>query len=416
MRRSAVGKLPVHRRRGPGPPDNVADCALRGGALPAPRCLAPFAHRFASPILTQFMPEPSVASTASSRLAARPNLLLCAWGVFLLALAVLAWPESLVQRMLPGTALVTGLAMAYGVVFSAWLVKRVIRIEQHAYRSEQQLHSTLADAEAAFDRHVEARIQALRLEIDVRKALETRLQHTLDALYRQLADQRDFTAMVSHEFRTPLAIIDTATQSLQMLDCGKDPHGAPRLERIRRAVKRLSVLIRGLQTADRLERENAALVFEPVDLAAIARKLVTSQPPEASVMVDVRAEPVVAGDAGLLEVALANLVGNAVKYAGRYGRIIVIIDQIDGQARIDVVDDGPGIDDADLDRVFERFYRGAGVRDLPGVGLGLFLTRRICETHGGKVTGRNRPGGGCVFTMIMPLAAHDLAGGPATAP
>src|SRR5690606_4467675 len=142
---------------------------------------------------------------------------------------------------------------------------------------------------------------------------------------RQLATQRDFSAMLSHELRTPLSVIDMASQSLQMMELGQDPDAAKRIERIRSAVSRLDALASGLQSIERLDREVANRRFSRVSLAGVARKTAASLSYGHQLKLDMQASPTVAGDAGLLDIALSNLVENALKYAGDGGPIVIIL-------------------------------------------------------------------------------------------
>lgn len=330
--------------------------------------------------------------------------MIAAWVIFALAIiAVFSSPNQ--SWFAPtGQGLLLALALIYIFLFPAWLLLRIRQERSRAHKAETELARSLHAAEESLERHLEARTRYLRQEIDARKAMESRLQQSLDAQSRQLANQRDFSAMISHELRNPLAIIDTASQSLQMIELGQSADAAPRIRRIRAAVTRLGALADGLQSIERLERDSATREFESVNLAAIARKAVDIFSFQNHIELDVKAEPIVAGDAGLLEVAVANLAGNAVKYAGSYGPVIIAVDTSYGQARLAVSDQGPGIVQADLVHIFKRFFRSEATREQPGAGQGLFLARRICETHGGTITARNVPEGGCEFAITLPLA------------
>jgi signal transduction histidine kinase len=109
---------------------------------------------------------------------------------------------------------------------------------------------------------------------------------------------------------------------------------------------------------------------------------------------------------GLVQ-AITNLVTNAVKYSGRCREISITVSDADGQARLQVVDGGIGIEPAEQRRIFERFYRTpAAARESGGTGLGLALVRHFAESHGGSVTVESTPGGGSTFTLGLPAAGR----------
>jgi signal transduction histidine kinase len=113
-----------------------------------------------------------------------------------------------------------------------------------------------------------------------------------------------------------------------------------------------------------------------------------------------------AGDAAKLHDVLRNLIENASNYSPEGATIEVASRRVDGAIAITVADRGPGVPEADLPRIFERFYRvdRSRTRDPGGTGLGLSIVRHLVELHGGRVSAANRPGGGAVFTVRLPAA------------
>jgi two-component system sensor histidine kinase SenX3 len=110
------------------------------------------------------------------------------------------------------------------------------------------------------------------------------------------------------------------------------------------------------------------------------------------------------GDSAKLHDALRNLVANAISYAPEQTTILVEASRLDGRVRMSVSDEGPGIPEEDLSRVFERFYRvdKSRARDPGGTGLGLAIVKHLVELHGGDVRAENRTEGGARFTIILP--------------
>jgi signal transduction histidine kinase len=104
----------------------------------------------------------------------------------------------------------------------------------------------------------------------------------------------------------------------------------------------------------------------------------------------------------LLERLIDNLLGNAMKYTPSDAPIDVRVRETGGEAMLEVADRGPGIADADRERIFERFYRGASAEGTEGLGLGLAFVAEIARWHGGAVRVENRPGGGALFRVTLP--------------
>jgi signal transduction histidine kinase len=111
--------------------------------------------------------------------------------------------------------------------------------------------------------------------------------------------------------------------------------------------------------------------------------------------------PPVLADPDRLDRILANLVGNALKYS--HGAVVVRAEHADGEVRIAVADQGAGVAADDLPRIFQRYYRGQR-HEGEGLGLGLFIVRKLVEAHGGRIWAENRPGEGATFTFTLPVA------------
>ena len=233
--------------------------------------------------------------------------------------------------------------------------------------------------------------------------------HDITALRRADQVRRDFVANVSHELRTPLTAIRGYVEAL--LDSSADPGETRRfLEIVARHSERMERLVRDLLRLARLDAGQELLERAPGPLAAIvagverdleAHLAVKRQ--QVAVTVATDAGTILADPAKLHDV-LRNLLENASNYAPDGSTIeIDARRQRDGVA-ITVADHGPGIPDADLPRIFERFYRvdRSRTRDPGGTGLGLSIVRHLVELHGGKVTAANRPGGGAILTVVLP--------------
>jgi histidine kinase len=215
---------------------------------------------------------------------------------------------------------------------------------------------------------------------------------------------------VAHEMRTPLTVIDGHVEG--MID-GVLPTSATELGLLSDEVRRLRRLAEDLSMLSRTDEGRLELVMARVDLAQVAGRAVERMRPQAedaglTLTVDGAAAAPVVADADRLAQVLTNLVGNAIRATGPGGRIDVVCRASGSDALVTVADTGEGLDPADLERVFERFYRSPG-RRTPGPdrgsGIGLTIARGIARAHGGEVSaaspGRGR---GATFTVRVPLA------------
>lgn len=234
--------------------------------------------------------------------------------------------------------------------------------------------------------------------------------HDVTELRRLETIRRDFVANVSHELRTPLSVIRANTETL--LDgAGEDPVGRQRfLGGILRHVERLSALVRDLLDLSRIEEGHAHLQAAPVPVAQAAAVAVgytadAAQRKRITVHNEVHPSLEVLADSLALEQVLVNLVDNAVKYTQPGGSVTVRAHAADpGRLRIEVEDDGPGIEPKHRDRVFERFYRvdPGRSRDMGGTGLGLSIVRHMVEVMGGRVGVEPASPRGSLFWVLLP--------------
>jgi two-component system phosphate regulon sensor histidine kinase PhoR len=236
--------------------------------------------------------------------------------------------------------------------------------------------------------------------------------HDITDLRRADRIRRDFVANVSHELRTPLTAVRGYVEAL--MDGGGDQAETRRfLETIARHTERMERLVRDLLRLARLDAGQETIERLPCSVAS----LFDGAAADLDAAIDARRQTVehdiapdaqtVQGDPAKLHDALRNLVENATNYAPEGGRI-ELASRRDGPAiLLTVADNGPGIPEQDLARVFERFYRvdkarSRGTRDPGGTGLGLAIVRHLVELHGGRVHAANRPHGGAIFTVELP--------------
>jgi two-component system sensor histidine kinase CpxA len=209
---------------------------------------------------------------------------------------------------------------------------------------------------------------------------------------------------VSHEFRSPLARIRMA---LALAERRAGEASRPDLARIEREAERLDKLVGQVMTLTRLRTTDAprrdivrldTLVGEVVDDARF-------EYPDATLEYAAKSAVSLRGDADGLKSAIENVVRNALIYGDRTKPIEVRVDDGGVVATVRVLDRGPGVPEAELERIFEPFYRTDKSRDhrQDGQGIGLAITARVTELHGGKVTARNRAEGGLEIAIELPL-------------
>ncbi|MGB7220108.1 MAG: ATP-binding protein [Vicinamibacterales bacterium] len=235
------------------------------------------------------------------------------------------------------------------------------------------------------------------------------VMHDITELKRADQIRRDFVANVSHELRTPLTAIRGYVEALS--DGDGDPEEHRRfLAIITRHTERMERLVKDLLRLARLDAGQETLDIIGCDARALAQAVIADLSmalAERHQRVEVAVAPdaeTVRGDLGKLHDALRNLVANAVTYAPEHTTIRIEARRADGRVAIAVSDEGPGIPEEDLPRVFERFYRvdKSRARDPGGTGLGLAIVKHLIELHGGDVRAENRAEGGARFTLTLP--------------
>jgi PAS domain S-box-containing protein len=254
-------------------------------------------------------------------------------------------------------------------------------------------------------------------------------EHALARQARELSAQNErlreldrlkdeFVALVSHELRTPLTSIIGYIQLLRdERASGLDTdHFA---EVIERNAERLLRLVGDLLFLSQMQSGRLALELRDTDLAGLAAEAVEEARPEAArkhVDLTLSVTPRVTVDATRIAQLLGNLVSNAVKFTPEGGKVEVILAADGGEAVLGVADTGIGIQAADRERVFERFFRteAATQRVIPGSGLGLTISRAIVDAHQGTITVRSDGEHGSTFTVRLPLAPEPRALAPRT--
>lgn len=246
-------------------------------------------------------------------------------------------------------------------------------------RVVRQLNESLED-------QVAKRTAALQQEIAQRVQLEQELRQALEVERRIKSEQQDFVAMVSHEFRTPLAIINTTAQQIaKNLDAARE-RTLTRCQNLRDAARRMAALVDEYLTTDRMNA--SATAFRPAvcDSQQLLEATLAEWPEERIALSAQALPPSFFCDRGLLQVALRNLLANADRHSTTGCAIHVsAVGDEDGALHIAVSNHGEPIPEEEVARLFQKYFRGHAAQHQPGAGLGLYLVKRITEMHGGSV-------------------------------
>ncbi|HTH16683.1 MAG TPA: hybrid sensor histidine kinase/response regulator [Magnetospirillum sp.] len=271
-----------------------------------------------------------------------------------------------------------------------------------------RLNEELEGLNASLEHKVTERTAELRDSRDALALAKDRAELALTRESEAKHELRQFLSMVSHEFRTPLAIIDSAAQMLMMRAQRDAAAMLPRLETIRDAVGRLVDLIATCLADEQLESgkivlQEKALELAPLLGAAVDHHRAASQGRDIALALEPL--PTAWGDANMLALVFNNLVGNALKYSE--GGVEVSAQPDHDGVLIRVHDHGIGIPPQDQARIFDRFYRASNAQNISGSGIGLHMVRQIVDLHGGSIGVDSQVGHGSTFTVRLRAAPRE---------
>jgi signal transduction histidine kinase len=220
----------------------------------------------------------------------------------------------------------------------------------------------------------------------------------------------EFVSTISHELRTPLTSI---SGYVELAREQADPETNGYLEVVERNAVRLLALVNDLLFVARLQSGRFELDVDSVDVARLVADSAASAKPhalDANVELRLRLsgdDTQVRGDRRRLGQVFDNLVSNAIKFSPGAGAVEVSVDRRNGMILVEVEDHGIGIPEDERERLFERFFRAQGAldRQIPGTGLGLYITKSIVEAHGGSVEAHSVVGEGTSFVVRLPAAS-----------
>jgi signal transduction histidine kinase len=250
-----------------------------------------------------------------------------------------------------------------------------------------------------------------KLEARHRQQLEAnRLRKKADQLAGLEKAKSEFLRLASHELRGPAATLSGYLSLIEDGSLGPIPQRLrPVLPMLKAKAAQLNLLANEMVEAARLEDGRVQLKRKRVDLSQIVRRSIgtaqTTATPRHRVRFDDRVggELWVLGDVFRLEIIIANLLDNAIKYSPKGGDVTAQLSSSGGVARLSVQDHGIGIAPEDIDRLFVRFSRLRSLNDVPGTGLGLYLARELARLHKGEIVAASKPGEGSEFVLSLPV-------------
>ena len=278
-------------------------------------------------------------------------------------------------------------------------------ITKRAFRPINNIVKTANDISAQKDisRRIEITPDAKEDELH---HLSLTLNKMLDKIENLIMQEKQFTSDASHELRTPISVI--LAQGEYLLDIAKDEKEKELAQTIVDKSKQVSKLVSRLLILARIDQHRQKFNKEKVDLSVIVDVAVDSMKELASqkeilLFSNVAEGTIVDADEALLLSAITNLISNGIKYGNKSGHVAVSASRIGDRTEIIVADNGVGISEEDIDKIWTRFYRVDDVRndEYGSSGLGLPMVKSIIELHGGEITVKSSLGHGTEFRIVL---------------
>jgi two-component system sensor histidine kinase SenX3 len=312
-------------------------------------------------------------------------------------------PSNNVVKASPG-------AMSFGLVWNQALVHpELIALVDRVRRNGDPITEELHLARGPFgdaNIHLLVRVARLGARYVLLLAEDRTESYRLDEV------RRDFVANISHELKTPIGAVGLLAEAL--VSASDEPDQVKRFaKRLTKESERLARITQEIIELSRLQATDALAKADRVEIdtvvaAAIDQNRVAADSHRVHLISGGDKHAEVYGDEALLGVALNNLVANAIQYSPAGSRVGVGVKSSDGVVEIAVTDQGVGIPEEELDRVFERFFRSdpARSRNTGGSGLGLAIVKHVVQNHGGDIRVWSQLGNGSTFTIRLPEASH----------
>ena len=313
---------------------------------------------------------------------------------------------------LPGISLmILCIALVVSAFASWWLAQHLSAPIRRIQEGARALASENLDARGGASLRVSAGFEDRKDELAV---LARDFDAMADGLIANRAAVTRLLRDISHELRSPLARMRLAVGLARRPTADSERQ----LDRLEREIERLDDLIGQVLKLARLNGTDAPIEREPVDVDEMIEEIVHDANFEGAakgctISVEGSAGRTVNGNRELLRSAIENVLRNAVRYSPPGAPVEVAVERGDAGLAVSIRDRGPGVPAADLERIFEPFFRVAESRDRDsgGEGIGLAITSQVMRAHGGSATAGNRPAGGLEVRLGLPAAAWSMSGG-----
>lgn len=290
-----------------------------------------------------------------------------------------------------------------GLVIAAALGGYIIT--RRAFRPVRDIIETVEDitADGNLSRRVRIEEEHVETNDEIYKLAGT-FNEMFDKLEKTFEQEKQFTSDVSHELRTPLAVI--ISQSDYAME--DEEYREKALGKINKEARRMSTLVNRLLTLSRSDSGRLVLEKDQVDLSEVCemvaeQQAIVAEDKNISIETDIAEDITITGDEAMIMRILLNLMDNAVKYGREDGKVTLTLTEENGYAVCSVEDDGIGISEEDLEKIWERFYRVEASRSEEGAGLGLAMVAALTKAHGGSVDVTSKPGEGSRFIVKFPI-------------
>jgi two-component system, OmpR family, sensor histidine kinase CiaH len=231
----------------------------------------------------------------------------------------------------------------------------------------------------------------------------------INSQFKQAQQQENFMMAITHELKTPVAITKLNLETLQRRELSSEQR-QKLINSTIQETNRLNALCNNMLLATQIEAGGYSIIKEPVDFSQLVTECVQQfviRFPKRNIQKDLPKEAFIDGDLLLLQLAVNNLLDNAIKYSGKEDIVLLKMFTESESLHLQVIDEGPGISDIDREKIFEKYYRGSK-RQTKGTGLGLYLTKKIVQAHNGTIRIEKNDGGkGSTFEIILKYNKHS---------
>lgn len=220
--------------------------------------------------------------------------------------------------------------------------------------------------------------------------------------FNQAQQQENFMMAITHELKTPIAVTKLNLETLQKRLLNDEQRQRLISSTIQEA-NRLNALCNNMLLTTQIEAGGYKMMQERIDFSNVVKECTHDfvvRFPNRKIETQQIEKAFINGDLLMLQLAVNNLLDNAIKYSGKEGIVLLKMFQSNKEIHLQVIDEGPGISDAEKEKIFEKYYRGSQGK-VKGTGLGLYLTKKIVQAHNGTITIKNNFLKGSVFELII---------------